>query len=197
MLDADGEAAFTFRALTARLATGAGAVYWHVADKNALLVAATDEVVDRVVDAASHVDDPRTAVREFALGLFDAIRAHPWVGSQLSREPWQAASLQIFDRFGRQLQGLGVPEEAQFDCASALLSYVQGLAGQYAAAARLLASTADDAEFEAATDRRLDHLDPERFPFVHRMAAQLRDHDDRPQFLAGIDVILAGIGTLR
>jgi hypothetical protein len=29
------------------------------------------------------------------------------------------------------------------------------------------------------------------------MAAQLRGHDDREQFLAGIDLILAGIGTVR
>src|SRR3984957_19530601 len=36
ILDADGESALTFRALAARLATGAGAIYWHVADKNDL-----------------------------------------------------------------------------------------------------------------------------------------------------------------
>jgi hypothetical protein len=29
------------------------------------------------------------------------------------------------------------------------------------------------------------------------MATQLRDHDDREQFLAGVDLILAGIGTVR
>ena len=28
---------------------------------------------------------------------------------------------------------------------------------------------------------------------TRRMAAQLRDHDDREQFLTGIDLILAGI----
>jgi hypothetical protein len=32
---------------------------------------------------------------------------------------------------------------------------------------------------------------------VHRLATRLRDHDDREQFLAGIDLILAGIDTLR
>ena len=40
-------------------------------------------------------------------------------------------------------------------------------------------------------------LDPARYPFVRQMATQLRDHDDRAQFLAGIDFILAGIGTVR
>jgi hypothetical protein len=32
---------------------------------------------------------------------------------------------------------------------------------------------------------------------MHQMATQLREHDDREQFLAGIDLILAGITTVR
>ncbi len=49
ILDADGESALTFRALAARLATGSGAIYWHVANKNELLAAATDDVIARVM----------------------------------------------------------------------------------------------------------------------------------------------------
>ncbi len=40
-------------------------------------------------------------------------------------------------------------------------------------------------------------FDPERYPFVHKVAARLREHDDREQFLAGVDVFRAGIATLR
>ena len=36
-------------------------------------------------------------------------------------------------------------------------------------------------------------LDPDDFAFTRTVAAQLRDHDDREQFLAGLDLILAGI----
>jgi hypothetical protein len=32
---------------------------------------------------------------------------------------------------------------------------------------------------------------------MHRIAAELPEHDDRDQFLAGIDLILAGITTAR
>jgi len=39
--------------------------------------------------------------------------------------------------------------------------------------------------------------DPADYPFVHQAAAQLREHDDREQFLAGIDLFLAGIETIR
>jgi AcrR family transcriptional regulator len=197
ILDAEGESALTFRALTARLATGAGAIYWHVASKDDLLAAATNDVIAQVMTGVVRGAEPRAAIRAVALGVFDAIDAHPWVGTQLSREPWQFAVLQIFESVGGQLQALGVPERAQFDCASALLNYVLGLAGQYAAAARLVPRGTDRSAFLASVAAGWAQLDPAEHPFVHQVAAHLPGHDDREQFLAGIDLILAGITAVR
>ena len=197
VLDAGGESALTFRELAARLATGSGAIYWHVASKNELLTAATDDVIARVMTGVVSSAEPQEAIRAIALGVFDAIDAHPWVGAQLSREPWQSAMLQIFEGVGGQLQALGVPGPAQFDCASALLNYVLGLAGQYAAGARLLAPETDRSAFLATIAAQWTQLDPAEYPFVHQVAMQLPEHDDREQFLAGIDLILVGITTIR
>jgi len=197
ILDASGESALTFRALTARLATGSGAIYWHVANKNDLLAAAADDVIARVMTEVVNGAEPHEAIRAIASGVFDAIDAHPWVGAQLSGEPWQSAMLQIFESFGGQVQALGVPERAQFDCASALLNYVLGLAGQYAAGARLLAPETDRSAFLATVAAQWAQLDPAEYPFVRQVATQLPEHDDREQFLAGIDLILAGITTVR
>jgi AcrR family transcriptional regulator len=197
ILDADGESALTFRALAGRLATGSGAIYYHVANKDDLLGATTDDVIARVMTGVQGGAEPREAIRAIALGVFDAIDAHPWVGAQLSREPWRSAVLQVFEGVGGQLLALGVPRRAQFDCASALVNYVLGLAGQYAAAARLLARETDRSAFLATAAARWAQLDPAEFPFMRQMAAQLREHDDREQFLAGIDLILAGITTVR
>jgi AcrR family transcriptional regulator len=197
ILDTDGESALTFRALTARLATGAGAIYWHVASKNELLAAATSDVIARVVTQSAGDAEPRAAIRAVALGVFDAIDAHPWVGTQLAGEPWQSAMLQIFESFGEQLQALGVPRRAQFDCATALLNYILGLAGQYAAGARLIPRGTDRTAFLESVTARWAENDPAQYPFLHQVAAQLREHDDREQFLAGIDLILAGIATVR
>ena len=166
ILDADGESALTFRALTARLATGTGAIYWHVANKNELLAATTNDVIARVMTEVVSGAEPREAIRAIALGVFDAIDAHPWVGAQLSREPWQSAMLQIFESIGEQLQALGVPERAQFDCASALVNYILGLAGQYAAGARLLPRDTDRSAFLATVAARWAQLDPAEYPFA-------------------------------
>ncbi len=197
ILDADGEGALTFRALTARLATGAGAIYWHVANKGELLAATTNDVIARVMTDVTEGAEPEEAIRAIALGVFDALDAHPWVGAQLSREPWHSAMLQIFEGIGQQLEALGVPERAQFDCASALLNYILGLAGQYAAGARLLSRDTDRTAFLATFAAQWAQLDPGDYPFVRRAAAQLPGHDDREQFLAGVNLILAGIAAVR
>ena len=197
ILDADGESALTFRALAARLATGSGAIYHHVASKNELLAAAADDLIGRVMTEVVRGAEPREAIRAIALGVFDAIDAHPWVGAQLSREPWQSAVLQILESVGGQLQALGVPRRAQFDCASALVNYILGLAGQYAAGARLLPPETDRSAFLATVAARWVQRDPAQYPFVHQVATQLREHDDREQFRAGIDLILAGITAVR
>ncbi|WP_435849560.1 hypothetical protein [Streptomyces tibetensis] len=40
-------------------------------------------------------------------------------------------------------------------------------------------------------------IDPGRYPFVHAAATRLGEHDDREQFLVGVDIFLAGIAALR
>ena len=197
ILDTEGEGALTFRALTARLATGAGAIYWHVASKSELLAATTNDVIARVMTEAADGAEPREAIRAIALGVFDALDAHPWVGGQLSREPWHSAMLQIFEGFGEQLEKLGVPPQDQFDCASALLNYILGLAGQYAAGAARVPDGTDRTAFLASVAAQWSQLDEAEYPFIRRVAVQLPDHDDREQFLAGLNLILTGITATR
>ena len=197
ILDAEGASGLTFRALAVRLATGAGAIYWHVADKQALLDAATDQVISRALAHEIVGNSPRGAIRLIALGVFDAIDQHPWVGAQLSGNPWQYAVLRILERVGVQVTVLGIPRLARFNAATAVLSFILGLAGQYAVGSRHFGGDMDRATFLHDVAARWARLDPTEHPFVHQVAAQLPDHDDREQFLAGIDLILAGMESIR
>lgn len=196
ILDKEGEGALTFRALAARLATGSGAIYWHVADKQDLLAAATDHIIARVTSEAVKGATPQDAIRTLALGVFDVIDAHPWVGGQLSRDPWQYAVLRILEGIGGQIQALGVPQQAQFNAATALMSFLLGLAGQYAAGAGVLSRDMDRTTALRAVAAKWAQLDPVEHPFVRQVAAVLPEHDDREQFLAGINLILAGIESV-
>jgi len=136
---------------------------------------------------------PRDSILATAAGMFSAIEAHPWVGAQLTRATEQTAMLELFEAVGQQLQALGVPEARQSDAASAVVSYVLGVAGQNAANARLAPPGTDRADYLAAVVAGWTRRDPNAYPFVHQIAGQLRDHDDRAQFLAGVTFILAAL----
>ncbi|QSQ19437.1 TetR family transcriptional regulator [Pyxidicoccus parkwayensis] len=193
LLDDEGENGLTFRALATRLATGAGALYWHIANKSELLVAATDTVVARAMAEVPAVAKPREAIRGIAVGVFETIDAHPWVGAQLSLAPWETPMLQLLERLGRQVQAMGVPSRAWFTSASALLSYIVGGSIQNAANGRLFEPSVDRADFLDSMSARWKELDANEYPFTRKVAAQLPKHDDLAEFLAGIDLILTGI----
>ncbi|GAA3865731.1 TetR/AcrR family transcriptional regulator [Streptomyces lacrimifluminis] len=201
LLDESGEGGLTFRALARRLATGPGAIYWHVTGKDELLGAATDAVVTGAMTAATATATagatPREAVRSLAVGVFDAIDAHPWIGTQLARAPAQSPLLRIFEHLGRQVQALGVPQAAHFTAASALLNYILGVGGQNAANALERRPDTTRAEFLDTVSTSWANLDADEYAFTRSVADQLRDHDDREEFLAGVDLIVAGITALR
>lgn len=196
ILDADGESALTFRALAARLATGSGAIYWHIADKRELLAAATDHIIAGAMSEMAKNLAPQDAIRTVALGVFDAIDAHLWIGASLSGDPWQYAVLRILEAVGSQVQALGVPKDGEFNAATALMNCILGIAAQHAAAARLPRDTDRSAHLSTIA-AGWAQLDPAEYPFVRELAAQLPGHDDREQFLAGIDLVLAGIENVQ
>ena len=193
LLDVSGEAGLTFRALAERLATGPGAIYWHVSGKGELLAAATEAVIADPVFGAAAGAAPREAVRALALGVFDAIDAHPWLGVQLAINPLRAPMLRIFESLGQQVRALGVPPAAEFTAVSALLNYILGVGSQNAANPRALGPGTGRAEFLGAAADAWAGLDPDEYPFTRSAAERLRHHDDRAEYLAGLDLILAGI----
>jgi len=194
LLDGSGESGLTFRALAERLATGPGAIYWHVANKSDLLTAACDAIVAQTLDAPSAQTSPKDIIRALALGLFDAIDAHPWIGTALTRAPGQLPTVRILERIGQQVRAMGVPGDAQWATVSALLSYILGVSAQNAANAHIGRERGvDRSDFLEQVSGMWLRLDPDAYPFTRSMAKRLPTHDDRVDFLQGIDLILSGL----
>lgn len=191
ILDHGGEGELTVRGLTAHLSTGRGAIYHHVKGKDDLLAAATDHVIAQATAGVATNEEAEPAIRALALRIFDAIDAHPWVGTQLSREPTQAAVFRIWTSIGTQLRRLGVGSATLSDAGSALVSYILGSSAQYVAGPRTLTNDADrKAYLDQLAATWMAH-DPD--PLVAEAAVALREHDDREQFLAGVNIFLAGV----
>lgn len=197
LLDSSGEGGLTFRALAEHLSTGPGALYGYVANKSDLMTAACDVIVARALPPAGKAR-PDAVIRAVAEGIFDAMDAHPWVGSALTQAPGQMPAIRILERLGQAVRALGVPARREWTTVSALMSYILGVGGQNAANAQsALTLGADRGDFLGHVAAEWSSLDAGTFPFTRSMASQLRKHDDRVDFLAGIDLMLSGVASFR
>ena len=116
--------------------------------------------------------DAQAAVRLPALAIFDAIDAHPWVGSALTRAPGQLPMVRIVECLGQQIRALGVPDEEHWVTASALLNYILGVGGRNAANGQLARTQGlDRSDFLEAVSTVWSQLDPDQYPFARSLAA--------------------------
>lgn len=196
LLDENGEEGLTFRALSERLATGPGALYWHVANKNDLITAACDDLIGKTMRETSLTGTPQENIRLLGLAMFDAMDAHPWLGSALMHAPQQSPMLHLVERIGHQLCAMGVAKAKHWVAASTLLNYIFGVGGRNAANGQYArANGRDRADFLETISTAWSQLDPNEYPFVRSLAARLRSHDDRKDFAAGMGLILQGISS--
>jgi AcrR family transcriptional regulator len=187
ILDDGGIEALTFRSLAASLSTGQGALFYHVTNKAELLALAATDVLSDAMNGTDGTAGTTGRVSTTMIAVFDAMTAHPWLGAQLSSAPWQPAVLHLFDRIGNELDALGVPDGHLFDAASVLVHHVLGIASQFRATGELTSVNSDRPAFiHSATDGAVH-------PFLDKIGPQLVHHDDRDQFTAGVDIIIAGI----
>lgn len=196
LLDSCGEEGLTFRALSEKLATGPGAIYWHVADKNDLLIAACDTIIEQTL-AKIVSTKPENTIRAVALAVFDLIDLQPWVGSALTTPAVLSPMVRILERVGQQVRNLGVRKKQQWAITSALTAHILGVSRQNAANRQLGRKEGlDRATFFTAVSNAWLDLDAEQFPFTRSMAKELQGHNDREDFLGGIDLILGMSETL-
>jgi len=204
ILDTGGESALTLRAVTERLATGSGGIYYRVGTRDELLDAATEAVITAVL--MSHVggksDTPSDAITGVALALFDAIADHRWLATRLTiqivRHPLGQVTVSIFEAIGRHIQALGVPQTSWFDATSTVVHYILGAVSQHArVGGGATEGGPDRQEFLDVTAAAWRELPPERYPFMHSIVDQMRTHQDRQQFRAGVTIILTGLPRTR
>ena len=142
--DVDGFDALSMRRIAERLGVGAMSLYRHVADKDALLTAMTEEIGSRFPypygeHAADDPGDDRAAVggrtwRECVQVATDIdwnlYTRHPWVVLAYSspRHSMGAASLNCLDWMMAGFSQLGVDRVGAAEMTLTLWSYIQGVA---------------------------------------------------------------------
>lgn len=198
ILDESGAQGLTIRALATRLGGGVASVYWYVSGRDELLDLAADSVLAGVLEATADVGgaDPIEDIRTIALTMFDAIVDRPWLGAYALRDTTsQIHSLQLYERIGEHVMRLGLTPRQTFHATSAVVGYVIGTAadlGQEPPAA-VVSGEVSREQYLGSAAAQWRTLDPVEYPFVHHILDEFDGHDDRDQFLGGLDLLLAGL----
>ncbi|MFD3532106.1 TetR/AcrR family transcriptional regulator [Streptomyces sp. NPDC058664] len=138
LLDAEGLEGLNMRALGKRLNSAATAVYWHVKNKDDLLVLAGDQVWDEIRLPDLDAVDWRTAATAMAGDLYAMFTRHPWLVQAFATHLFRGAGKARHDD-----HNLAVYEKAGFVgpqadlAAAAVFTYVLGNAAPAAATTSL------------------------------------------------------------
>ncbi|OHV30325.1 MULTISPECIES: TetR/AcrR family transcriptional regulator C-terminal domain-containing protein [Pseudofrankia] len=201
ILDADGPDALTFRRLAADLEVGVATLYWHVDNKDVLLNLAFDHVVGEIeagFDAEPH-RPWEERLRDGFIDLWRVLRRHPWAArlaiASVERGP---NTLRHWDRGAMLLLDAGFDERAVFYGLSAIFTYVIGTGVQDAT---WHSYTADNEQVQReALDQAtafFASLDHDAYPSFRRVLPVLAAHKEDEQFLAGLDLVIAGLRAQR
>ncbi|MFF7363164.1 TetR family transcriptional regulator [Streptomyces sp. NPDC008125] len=199
LLDEAGEPALTLRALAARLGTGVGSIYWYVSGKDDLLDRAIDHVLGGVlaaVEAQPRSGDAIDDLRVMALTLFDAIVDRPWLGAHFMRTTVvRGNSLRLYEALGQQTLRLDLTPRQRFHAVSAIVGVVVGSAADLGQEppVEVLDGSVDRDEFLGRFAQTWRALDASEFPFVRDIVEEFDGHDDKEQFLAALELSLAGL----
>ncbi|GAA4605171.1 hypothetical protein GCM10023195_17890 [Actinoallomurus liliacearum] len=131
--------------------------------------------------------------RALAIAVFDALDRHQWAASHVTAPPTLANALRLLDRIGTLVARTGLPAERHFAVSTAICYYITGVSAQIIAPGTVVGATTSRDAFLARTAEQWERLDPADYPFLTRATADLRDHDDRDQFIIGLDLLLDGL----
>jgi AcrR family transcriptional regulator len=194
--DVEGLDALTIRRLAKDLGVTPMALYWHFADKQALLDALADQIwtdARAAIDASPPLDDPWDELRVVLDSLVASFRRHPELAPLApTRVTDSVAGLEITERTLALLDGVGYEPRRAADLARFALC-----------AAIMLVSNHPGGDVPDGVEA-LDHirhkkagfaaLPPDRYPHIARALDYLIVCDDpEDHFAGGVDLIIDGM----
>ncbi|WP_226337404.1 TetR/AcrR family transcriptional regulator [Arthrobacter sp. UM1] len=196
-LDAEGVERLTLRGLAAELGSGVASLYWYASGKGELLDLATDAVLGEAIEVYGRQRTPESEplenLRTFMLALFDQMMEHRWLALQLMESsPRLDNSLLTWELVGRELARMDLTRQQQFNASIMLVNFATAMGAEITVRPEPEGAAREEAMQEQIDEWR-QGTDPERFPFIHSIMGEFENHDDRSQFLAGVDLMLSGI----
>ena len=198
ILDRAGPDALTFRRLAADLDVGAATLYWHVANKEVLLQLALEHVgaeLSGSFGAAGSQQPWETRLRDGLTDLWQLLLRHPWAaGLAMASVDRGPNFLGYWDRGATLLLEAGFDETRTFIGLTTLFTFTIG-SGMVNAIWHTYGADNETVRRETLAQAAafFAGLDREAFPSFQRLTPVLAAHDETEQFLAGLELQIAGL----
>ena len=220
VLDREGSQRLTLRGLAAELDSGVASLYWYTTGKDDLMALVTSEVLGRALTQFHALcgdgekgprefmtfpppsADPRTSaataqaleeLRCLCLCLFSQMREHPWLAGQLlGTARGEENALRTWECTGQLLQRMELDAEQRFHASLAVANYAFGT-GAGIAHRRNRPGAEEAARLVREQLERAGRSGQGTLPGVRAMLGSFGDHDDRSEYVAGLELMLAGI----
>jgi AcrR family transcriptional regulator len=198
VLDREGSAGLSMRRVAEELGTGPASLYWHVANKDALINLIIDQVASEIPLPEPDPDHWQEQLKDWMLGVREVFGRHPGVaGLTLGRVPTGPNVLRWAEWTLALLRGAGIPDRiAAF--AGDLLGLYLGATGYEAAMPPMTSATGEPLSVEesVATIRGyFASLPADQFPNVVATVDELVGGGPEERFGLGLDVILRGLAS--
>jgi len=197
VVDREGAAALSMRRVAEELGTGPASLYWHVANKDALI----NLVVDRVAGEADLPEpDPdrwQEQLRDWVLEVRRVFHRHPGVAALiLGRVPVGPNLVRFTEWTLGLLRGAGIPDRIAAYSGDLLGLYV-GATG-YEATLPAPSPTGEPLSPQETVAMLRDYyasMPPDQFPNVLATLDELFSGGAEERFELGLDVILRGLAS--
>ena len=194
--DEHGLEALSIRRLAKEVGVTPMAIYWHVADKEALLDALGERLFSEVElpPPAPRWDEELSAI---LAELLRALRQHPAVAPlALTTVLASEAGLVVAERVLHLLAGAGFDDRAAADAGMYLLSSIVTLVSVEPGSASSADLEAHEAKMEAKR-QGLARVSAQRFPTVVRLSEALLDCEDPEAYYSrGLEMLVLGLRGL-
>ena len=193
LADREGLEAVTIRRLATDNSVTPMALYWHFADKDAVLDGIAEQIYASVILPEASDRQWADQLRDVLLAVLTAIRPHPLAADLLaSRVMKSEAGLILAERVIGMLRDAGFSASQATQTASFLLCSIITLVTSEPGKHTALSGEAQD-DLRRAKRAQLDSLSPRHFPNLLESAQYFLECDDEDEYFArGMNFLVQG-----
>ncbi len=194
LLDRDGASSFSMRKLAEELGVGAGALYWHVTNREQLVQLVFDRVIGELPMPAPDAAAWREQIKQSARDEREMMRRHPGI-AQLSfgRIPVGPNAVRYMEWHLSILRSGGLSDRVAALAGDIIYLYIGAFSFEECVGMAVPGDDASAHDFIGELREYFGSLPADRFPNMSELAVALTTGGRDERFEFGLDVLLDGL----